>query len=344
MGRLMESVTMKHTTILLVVLLVSLSQGLRADPVANTLIPAIIDSDANNELDDQHAIAYFLFNADVFDIRGVTVNDTRNGGGIEGQYDEALRVMKLCKAAGVVPLLKGAAGSYADIRGKLDDPAHDGHEAVDFIIRQARAIQGRKLVLLPIGKLTNITLALTKAPDIVPKVRVVWLGSNYPGKGEYNLDNDISSVNPVIESGVAFEIVTVRYGKQSTGATAVRASMDEVRTTMPGLGPKVQTPVIGRHGGEFTTFGDYSVDLFHRMGHSQRSLFDVVAVAIVKNPEWGRVSSIPAPRLLDDGSWKPQPDSTQRIKIWEHFERAAILEDFYDTMRRPCLSNSRPEP
>ena len=43
----------------------------------------IIDSDANNELDDQHAIAYALFNGDVFNVIGITVNDTRNGNGID---------------------------------------------------------------------------------------------------------------------------------------------------------------------------------------------------------------------------------------------------------------------
>ena len=35
-------------------------------------IPVIFDTDANNELDDQHALAYLLFNADVFDIKGIT--------------------------------------------------------------------------------------------------------------------------------------------------------------------------------------------------------------------------------------------------------------------------------
>jgi len=46
-------------------------------------IQMIIDSDANNELDDQHAIAYALFNGDVFNVIGITVNDTRNGNGID---------------------------------------------------------------------------------------------------------------------------------------------------------------------------------------------------------------------------------------------------------------------
>jgi len=41
---------------------------------------SILDTDANNELDDQHAIAYLIFNDDLFDIRGITTNRTWGGG------------------------------------------------------------------------------------------------------------------------------------------------------------------------------------------------------------------------------------------------------------------------
>lgn len=74
-------------------------------------IKVLFDSDANNELDDQHALAYLLFNGDVFDVVGVTVNTTRNGGDIHEQYKEAERVMRLCNQFGKIPLLKGANGS-----------------------------------------------------------------------------------------------------------------------------------------------------------------------------------------------------------------------------------------
>lgn len=46
-------------------------------------IPVIFDTDANNELDDQHALAYLLLNEETFDVLGITVNATRSGGEIE---------------------------------------------------------------------------------------------------------------------------------------------------------------------------------------------------------------------------------------------------------------------
>jgi hypothetical protein len=71
-------------------------------------IKILIDTDANNELDDQHALAYAFLNDDIFDIVGITVNNTYNGEGIQGHYDEALRVIKLFNLENTMPLKKGA--------------------------------------------------------------------------------------------------------------------------------------------------------------------------------------------------------------------------------------------
>src|SRR5690606_12406225 len=112
-----------------------------------------------------------------------------------------------------------------------------------------------------IGKLTNIALALVKDPSIIPSVRVVWLGSNYPTSGEYNLEGDPSAVRYLLECSVDFEMVTVRHDDLS-GTWGLRAYQEEMLRRMPGLGPGCSEPVIGRHGGEFFCFGDYSADLF----------------------------------------------------------------------------------
>ena len=57
-------------------------------------IPVLFDTDANNELDDQHALAYLLFNGETFNVRGVTVNATFSGGEIEEHYREAERILQ----------------------------------------------------------------------------------------------------------------------------------------------------------------------------------------------------------------------------------------------------------
>ncbi len=300
----------------------------------NPRIPVIIDTDANNELDDQHALAYAFFNSQVFDVLGVTVNATRNGGNINFHLDEAERIMKLCKVSEKIPLHKGADGAYQEIKNKAPESEFDGFEAVNFIIETARAQMNRKLVLIPIGKLTNIALAIQFAPDIKEKVRIVWLGSNYPGPGEYNLENDIPSMNYLLEQEVEFEMVTVRYGEPG-GSDAVKVTPEMINTRMAGRGPAVNDTVIGRHGAGFVRFGDYSVNLFEHVElygtPPSRSLFDVVALAIVKDPAWGEVFEIPAPVMIDE-KWVEQPDNERKIKVWEKFDVDAIIDDFFNTM------------
>lgn len=297
-------------------------------------IRVILDTDANNELDDQHAIAYILFNSNIFNVEGITINKTKKGGSIDDHYDEADRVVKLCGWDSKIELYKGANGSFDEIKNQHNNPIYDGSDAVDFIISSARRPSDRKLVLLPIGKLTNIALAMHKDPTIISNIRIVWLGSNYPEPGEYNQDNDLSALQYIIDSNADFEIVLVRYGSPS-GTDAVRAYLSDIENIMPGKGPHISTPVIGRHGGTFTNFGDYSVNLFQNVNYHDeppsRALFDMAAVAIVKNPAWAISSKIPKPKIIN-GSWIDRPNHTEYLIIWENFDNKKIMQDFYYSM------------
>jgi purine nucleosidase len=304
-------------------------------------IPVIFDTDANNEVDDQHALVYLLFSGDHFKVEGVTVNATSAPSGysedsdVSDHYEEAKRVMQLCgNLYDEIPLKTGANGSFEEIKNQLGEPKFDGHEAVDFIIEQAMQSRNQTLVLLPVGKLTNIALALVKEPAIAKKVKIVWLGSNYPEPGEHNQDWDIESMNYILDVDVPFEIVTVRYGKPS-GTAAVMVSQDQILHRMPGKGPEISNPVTGRHGGEFSNFGDYSVNLFEQYGMwgdpPGRALFDMAAVAILKNPGWAQTREIPAPVYLD-GKWVERPNNPRKITLWEWFDIYGIMNDFFITM------------
>lgn len=316
-------------------------QEVRPEPKLRVLL----DTDANNELDDQHAIAYMLFSGDRFDVEGITVNRTRGGGGIDEQLAEAVRVVKLSGLHGQVPVLKGADGSFTDIAPRLGAPAFDGSEAVRFIIERAHASGNGRLVLIPVGKLTNIALALKKDPSIAQKVRIVWLGSNYPEPGEYNQVNDEPALQFLLDADVPFEIALVRYGRPS-GTDAVRVTREEIRTRMAGKGPRSAEAVVGRHGGTFRTFGDYSIDLFEHINLDgtppSRALFDMAAVAIVKNPSWAAARRIPAPRLVN-GKWVERPENSRTITIWERFDREGIIADFYRVMDAPRLARPLPK-
>ncbi|MCW5517790.1 nucleoside hydrolase [Muriicola sp. Z0-33] len=303
-------------------------------------IKVIFDTDANNELDDQHALAYLLFNGDTFEVPGITVNATYNGGEIQGHFDEAERVLQLSNLKGDIPLLKGANGNYQEISEDFNPEDYDGQDGVDFLIETTKK---DAVIIVAVGKLTNIALALKKDPGFAERTKIVWLGSNYPQPGEYNQDNDTIAMNYVLNSSIPFEMVTVRYGDPS-GTDAVSVTQDEINQKMPGLGPIAKMPIKGRHGGEFANFGDYSVSLFqHIFDHVEhpgdkktRPLFDMVAVAILKNSNWGEQKEIPAPILIDN-AWVERPDNNRKITLWENFDKEALLTDFYNTMKNPIL-------
>ncbi|TVP98715.1 MAG: nucleoside hydrolase [Balneolaceae bacterium] len=307
----------------------------------------IFDTDANNEVDDQHALAYLLFSGDVFAVEGVTVNATSDPDGydiyspVSDHYDEARRVMQLCGVYNRIPLLTGAQGSFEEIKPFIQEPDFDGHEAVDFIIEQAMRERGQELVLLPVGKLTNIALALLKEPRIAERIRIVWLGSNYPEPGEHNQDWDIPSMNFILDVDVPFEMVTVRYGDPS-GTDAVKVTQAQILHRMPGKGPQISEPVTGRHGGEFYNWGDYSANLFQKYNMwgspPARALFDQAAVAVVKNPDWAERYEHPAP-VFNDGQWVERPDNPRKIIVWEWFDIYGIINDFFVTMDNYVLAD-----
>jgi purine nucleosidase len=296
----------------------------------------LFDTDANNEVDDQHALAYLLFNGKAFQVDGITVNATYNGGTIDSHYREAERVIRLCDTEGRFPLVKGADKDFTTIKNAIHQTTFDGSEAVNLIIEKARTGNGQPLVIIAVGKLTNIALALTKDSTIASKVRVVWLGSNYPEPGEYNQDNDTAALNYLLNSEVPFEMVTVRYGKPS-GTDAVKVTKEEIIKNMTGKGPRVAQAVVGRHGAAFTTFGDYSVNLFEHIElygtPPARSLFDMAAVAVVKNPSWAKKRELPAPALVNN-QWAEQPANRRLITVWENFDRDKIMQDYFKTMKR----------
>ncbi|WP_171121662.1 MULTISPECIES: nucleoside hydrolase [unclassified Ruegeria] len=113
--------------------------------------------------------------------------------------------------------LKRALVTAEHVHGKtgldgpeLPDPQMqltDGH-AVDFIIDTLRAHEPGTVTLCPLGPLTNIATAFTKAPDIVDRVQeIVLMGGAYFEVGnitptaEFNIHVDPEAADIVFTSG-----------------------------------------------------------------------------------------------------------------------------------------------
>lgn len=89
-------------------------------------------------------------------------------------------------------------------------PAH----AVDFIIDTLRAEPEESVTLTPLGPLTNIATAFTRAPDIVPRVKeIVMMGGAYFEVGnitpaaEFNIYVDPEAADIVFHSGIPLTVM-----------------------------------------------------------------------------------------------------------------------------------------
>ncbi|SHI37276.1 purine nucleosidase [Palleronia salina] len=92
-------------------------------------------------------------------------------------------------------------------------PLQDAH-AVDFIIDTLRAEGPGSVTICPLGPLTNIAMALKKAPDIADRIaRIVLMGGAYFEVGnitpaaEFNIYVDPEAADIVMKSGVPLTIL-----------------------------------------------------------------------------------------------------------------------------------------
>lgn len=92
-------------------------------------------------------------------------------------------------------------------------PLQEQH-AVDFIIDTVRAGGDDEITLCPLGPLTNIALAMNKAPDIIPKIREIVLmgggcfeGGNVTPAAEFNIYVDPHAADVVFRAGVPLVVL-----------------------------------------------------------------------------------------------------------------------------------------
>jgi hypothetical protein len=325
--------------------------------VAAERIRIIMDTDALAEVDDQHAIAYMLFSGDHFEVEGITVNRGSDGGksyhrklGINDHFAEAINVVKLCNAPHI-PVLKGPAGNYRQLKSEIEKSTFDGSDAVNFIIERAHAPSDRPLIIYACGNLTNVALALLKAPTIAPKVEIWWLGTEWPQN--YACNNhvgDLDAVDALLANpqNVAFNIIPWPHQIWTNHA--------EIYEKMPGKGPNVSPGVPGRWGGNFTCFGDYSVELFRRgvwSGQKRRSLLDAFGLAVLKNNSWFTPQEIGAPSFKRTdpsaeekhkypGRWITNESNPRRVTFWTDGQTDPVIADFFNTFDNYALVESTP--
>jgi purine nucleosidase len=185
----------------------------------------IIDTDPGQ--DDAIAILLALASPDELDLMALTVV----AGNVPLELTQK-NARKICELAGRSDLpvyagcdkpLKRKLVTAEHVHGKtgLDGtdlpepemPLAEGH-AVDYLIETLRAAPEGSITLCPMGPLTNIATALTRAPDIAPRIReIVMMGGAYFAVGnitptaEFNIFVDPEAAKIVFGAGIPMVVM-----------------------------------------------------------------------------------------------------------------------------------------
>ena len=187
--------------------------------------PIIIDSDAGQ--DDAVAILLALASPAELEVLGIVA--------VAGNVPLALtqrNVRIVCELAGRsdLPVHAGCerpmqrdlvTAEYVHGKTGLDGPVLpeptmplQPQHGVDYLIETLRRAAAGAITLCTLGPLTNIGMALVKAPDIVPKVReIVMMGGAYFEVGnttpaaEFNVYVDPHAADLVLRSGIPVTMI-----------------------------------------------------------------------------------------------------------------------------------------
>ncbi len=254
-------------------------------------LPLIIDTDPG--IDDAVALL-MAFASPEFDILGITV--VSGNVCLADTVENTLKVRELGRKPEIPvyagcprPLLREPVyGLFSGNQGLggVDLPAPKGavepDHAVDFLVRilgEAAAGKRPKPVLCPIGPLTNIALALARAPGIAAGIeRIVLMGGAFAELGnrsisaEFNMLVDPHAAQRVMECGVPMVIVPLDLTHK---AIATFERIDAIRA----LGNPVAAAVA-----DILTFWDRKdVERFRTRGGP---LHDPIVFTYLVHPEW----------------------------------------------------------
>jgi purine nucleosidase len=155
-------------------------------------------------------------------------------------------------------------------------PLADGH-AVDAIIEVLCDRPAGTITLCPIGPLTNIAMAMVKAPEIVPRIREIVLMGGAVGLGnatpaaEFNIFVDPQAADVVFRAGAPIVMCPLELTRQAR-VTPVRVA------AIRALGTAVGAAVAGLL--EF-----YNLDGQTERGHAGAPLHDPCVIAYLLRPE-----------------------------------------------------------
>ncbi len=280
---------------------------------------AVLDTDTYNEIDDQFAVVQALLSPDRISLEAIYAapfhnsNSTSPGDGMERSYDEILALLERLDVSPDGLVYRGVTDYVGAAKQPLDAPAVD-----DLIARARRGSPDDPLYVIAIAAISNVASALLKAPDIIDRVVVVWLGGHaleWPHQREFNLMQDVGGAQVLFDSGVPL-VVTPCMGVVSH----LHSTVPEIETYIEPYGE------IGKFLA--MRFKAYETD---HAGWS-KEIWDMAPVGWLLDPSWMSSELVPTPILTDQVTYSV--DRARPLMRYVSFvRRDPIMRDFIAKLR-----------
>ena len=281
-------------------------------------INIILDTDTYNECDDQFAVSYMLKSQDRFNIEAITIAPYHHENDIsiqEGQEKSYQEVLKICKWLNFDTEDKVFKGSTGYIENRYDEI----NEAVDKIIEVSN--KNEKTYIVAIGAITNVALAIKKAPNIINKIEVIWLGGHspyYKDNDEFNFRQDVQAVKDVFNSGAKITVIPCKGV-----ASNLKISIYELQHYLKGK----------------SELCDYLCSRFYNDEihgiQTRRVIWDISAIAYLINKEWFEEKKMSCPEINKDLSYDFK-ENDRKINFVTYLDSDKIYENLF---KKLCKQN-----
>lgn len=273
----------------------------------------IFDTDLFNEADDQFALAYLLKNRDIFDLQAVTISPFKHSKyektieeSIDDSYNEACLIYDLFGISDKSNIYKGSINYLSN-----------GYEDLNDAVKRIIDISSKNdlTYIIAISGLTNIALAIKKCPEIINKVKIIWIGSNflYGRNKDSNFKRDVDSVKLVFESKADLTVIPT-----SPISSNLLLSIYEVESKL-------------KNKNDICDFLMYRFK-YRSFGIEERwPLWDIAAVALLINENWFDFIDISCPLINDDNTFT-HTINRHMIKFVKCLDANKILDDLFNSL------------
>jgi inosine-uridine nucleoside N-ribohydrolase len=275
---------------------------------------AVLDTDTYNEIDDQFALVQAILSPERIRLEAIYAapfdnkRSTGPGDGMERSYGEILELLRRLDVSPDGLVFRGVIEYVGPDKMAREAPAVD-----DLIARARTATPDDPLYVIAIAAISNIASALLKAPDIIDRVVVVWLGGHaheWPDQREFNLMQDVGGAQVLFDSGAA----VVQLPCMGV-VSHLHSTVAEIERYVEPCGE------IGKFLA--MRFKEYETD--HK-GWS-KVIWDMAAVAWLLDANWTPSVLVPTPILTANTTFSLDR-SRHPMRYVTYVDRDAILRDF----------------